>query len=105
MMIRAQQCKKFHIVVKYCLNCGSPLHLRNTRDIKRKKFCSHSCRAAYTHISFSDNKDALLELAFNYPPFWDLGNGITLRKECHQKRHPNINLFKNGEKYAVASSA
>lgn len=37
----------FHQIKKYCLNCEELLKLRNTRDIKRKKFCSHSCQGKY----------------------------------------------------------
>jgi 5-methylcytosine-specific restriction endonuclease McrA len=34
----------FKEVVKYCENCNKLLKLNNNRDIKRKKFCSLSCR-------------------------------------------------------------
>jgi 5-methylcytosine-specific restriction endonuclease McrA len=35
----------FADMVKHCLHCGELLKLNNNRDIERKKFCSHSCRA------------------------------------------------------------
>ena len=37
----------FKDIEKDCLWCGKRLRLNNTRDIKRKKFCSYSCRAKW----------------------------------------------------------
>lgn len=37
----------FKKITKECLLCGKVLVLKSTRDIDRKKFCSHSCRATY----------------------------------------------------------
>ncbi len=34
---------QFHNIIKYCLECNTLLKLNNNRDIKRKKYCSHSC--------------------------------------------------------------
>lgn len=34
----------FRQVTKYCEHCGQILTLHNMRDIKRKRFCSRSCR-------------------------------------------------------------
>ena len=35
--------KEFHKVEKFCEKCGKKLILNNTRDIKRKRFCSKVC--------------------------------------------------------------
>jgi len=32
---------------KKCLNCGKEIEMKIARDAKRKKFCSHNCRAKY----------------------------------------------------------
>jgi len=39
---------EFRKIVKHCLVCSKVLELRSTRDITRKKFCSHNCRMRYT---------------------------------------------------------
>lgn len=39
--------KEFHYIKKFCLECDTLLKLNCTRDIKRKKFCSHSCTWKY----------------------------------------------------------
>ena len=36
---------EFRNLSKFCKHCGTKLVLNNSRDIKRKNFCSHSCRA------------------------------------------------------------
>lgn len=37
----------FREIDKFCLWCGCRLTLNNTRDIERKNFCNHSCKAKY----------------------------------------------------------
>jgi len=32
-----------------CLQCGKPFKIDNTRDIKRRKYCSMACAALYRH--------------------------------------------------------
>ncbi|KYK22666.1 hypothetical protein AYK24_00130 [Thermoplasmatales archaeon SG8-52-4] len=39
---------EFRRIEKYCLECGKKLLLKNTRDIKRKKFCSRKCLGTWT---------------------------------------------------------
>lgn len=41
----------FKSFLKYCKQCNVQLHLRNNRDIVRRNFCSHSCRATYVSNS------------------------------------------------------
>lgn len=74
-----------------CQKCGSKKDLHAHHIIH---FASLLDEFLSTHhkLSVIDNKDELLELAFKHPPFWDVSNGKTLCKECHQLEHPNINL-------------
>jgi len=52
----------------------------------------------YNQFSPFADKDALVRLAINYKPFWDVGGGETLCKKCHKltddylagKRHPKL---------------
>lgn len=37
---------EFRNVIKNCKKCGALLQLNNTRDIIRKKYCSHSCKGS-----------------------------------------------------------
>ena len=39
-------------IIKYCLYCNTPLVLRNSRDIIRKKYCSRQCNANYRVKSY-----------------------------------------------------
>lgn len=48
----------FRSFQKYCKECKVQLKLNNSRDIVRKNFCSHSCRAKFYEIS--KNGDILL---------------------------------------------
>jgi hypothetical protein len=43
----------FRKIKKSCLFCGEGLTLNNTRDIKRKKFCSRSCAGKWK-IKYTD---------------------------------------------------
>lgn len=36
---------EFRTAKKYCRACGKELHLRNSRDLRRKKVCNRSCHA------------------------------------------------------------
>ncbi len=46
----------FKIINKFCLECNNKLTLNNTRDIDRKNFCNHSCKAKYYHKIGTMNK-------------------------------------------------
>ena len=39
----------------------------------------------YNQFSVIEDKETLLRLAFTYEPFWDLRNGVTLCKLCHEE--------------------
>jgi hypothetical protein len=43
MTTRHPKSSAFRAVEKQCAWCDAPLALRNTRDIERKRFCSHAC--------------------------------------------------------------
>ena len=38
---------EFRQIAKFCKHCNIKLILNNSRDIERKNFCSHSCRAKF----------------------------------------------------------
>ena len=40
---------------KFCKECGIQLKLNNNRDIDRKNFCNHSCRAKFASKTFDMN--------------------------------------------------
>ena len=46
----------------------------------------------YNQFSPYDDKETLVRLAMKYEPFWEVDNGRTLCKRCHQKLH---GLIKN----------
>ena len=41
----------------------------------------------YDQFSPYDDKDTLVRLAIKYEPFWDVSNGETLCKKCHEKEN------------------
>jgi hypothetical protein len=41
--------KDFHAISKTCEYCDKPLKLNNTRDVVRKRFCSHACRQRWRY--------------------------------------------------------
>lgn len=47
------------------------------------------------------DKTKLVSMAFQYEKFWDVDNGVTLCIDCHQKRHPDINLTMGVKENAV----
>jgi len=51
----------------------------------------------YSQFSPIEDKETLVRLAINYNDFWNIHNGKTLCKMCHNKTKKG-NLFSNGEK-------
>jgi hypothetical protein len=45
--MRARRSDSFRQIEKDCLFCGKRLKLNTTRDIERKKFCSHRCTTSW----------------------------------------------------------
>lgn len=56
-------------------------HIKEFRDIF-KEFLQ-----CYPHLDKIKNKEELLKLALDYLPFWDIYNGKTLCKKCHDKTY------------------
>ena len=66
-----------------CQDCG-----------KRKCYLySHHKKEFYKIIE--QNSIKTLEQAISCEELWTLDNGVTLCKECHNKRHPSLNLVKS----------
>ena len=42
--MRLSKSSAFKCIIKHCAECGTLLELKNSRDIERKKYCSHVCR-------------------------------------------------------------
>lgn len=48
----------------------------------------------YSQFSPIEDKETLIRLAITYVPFWDITNGKTLCKECHDKISHNKLIYK-----------
>ena len=48
----------------------------------------------YSQFSPIEDKETLVRLSFTYEPFWDVNNGITLCKECHNKKRITLLLLR-----------
>jgi DNA-directed RNA polymerase subunit RPC12/RpoP len=46
----------FRDITKLCINCGKELILINSRDVKRKRYCSRKCLITVTHNDESRKK-------------------------------------------------
>lgn len=54
-------------------------HIRTFKDI------FNSFLLEYSQFSPIEDKEVLARIAQSYKPFWDISNGITLCKDCHNK--------------------
>jgi len=80
--------KKVYKRDKYvCRICGNKGTL-HAHHIKRFQVMFYELLVKYSHLSVEKNKEMLFEMALNYEPFWDIGNGITLCKKCHLQEKP-----------------
>ena len=68
--------KDFNKVVKNCLKCGKRLILNNSRDIKRKNYCSRRCRQIHRYET----------------------GGMDWFKDCWKKTNLPENIWKKGRK-------
>lgn len=54
---------------------------------KRFSFILAEFLQEYNQFSPIEDKETLLRLATKYQPFWDVDNGITYCKDCHNEKH------------------
>lgn len=72
-----------------CLQCldssGSNLQAHHEKEFKHllSDFLS-----TYSQFSPAEDRETLVRLAISYKPFWDIGNGRTLCKKCHESKSP-----------------
>jgi hypothetical protein len=46
----------------------------------------------YNQFSPIEDKETLIRLSTKWQPFWDVGNGITLCRKCHEELHKSRNF-------------
>lgn len=73
-----------------CQDCGEK-GLEAHHIIPFAKILSDFVRE-YSQFSPMEDTDTLIRLSVSYLPFWDVSNGVTLCKICHDKR-PTINQY------------
>ena len=57
----------------------------------------HDFLKEYSQFSPIEDKETLVRLSYTYTPFWDINNGQTLCKECHNNLR--IDTYKTIEEY------
>jgi 5-methylcytosine-specific restriction endonuclease McrA len=69
-----------------CKECGAikPLHIHHLKPFS--SILSEFMKK-YSNVK---SKEALLELAYNHQPFWEISNGKVLCYNCHANIHPNL---------------
>ena len=77
-----------------CAICSTKIKLHVHHKIPFSKLLDLFYKHCASLEIDQNNYDALLKEAFKFAPFWDINNGIPLCSSCHQKQHPNVNLFK-----------
>lgn len=81
-----------------CIKCESNKNIHAHHKIKfsiiLKNFLSIN-----KNLDIEKDKYQLLNLAFNFLPFWDINNGEVLCQKCHQNEHPEVNLNKKNKNY------
>ena len=68
-----------------CGQVGYELHAHHNKKLFSeilKEFLQH-----YNQFSPIEDKETLTRLAITYEPFWDITNGLTLCKKCHNNSH------------------
>lgn len=65
-----------------CKNCNAKGYLHAHHKIPFSKIFREFLQK-YSQFSPIEDKETLCRLAITYEPFWDIGNGQTLCKQCH----------------------
>ena len=82
-----------------CKECGKYGGKLTAHHIKSFSQIFKEFLQQYSQFSPIEDKETLIRLAITYEPFWDVSNGKTLCKECHQKTdtYAGKNLIKAGQ--------
>jgi 5-methylcytosine-specific restriction endonuclease McrA len=91
-----------------CQSCGANKQYLEVHHIKPFSMLVDEFLAQYSQFSPIEDKETLIRLAMNYQPFWEVNNGITYCKKCHDEinhywvipnmRNVNNRLLKNAAK-------
>jgi len=77
-----------------CYKTGGKLHAHHTPKAFAEIFVEFL--QEYDQFSPYDDKDTLVRLAMKYKPFWDIDNGETQCKDCHEMTFGYYNRKKGG---------
>jgi len=76
-----------------CFKIGGKLHSHHIKafSVILKEFLKE-----YSQFSPIEDKETLVRLAITYQPFWDIDNGKTYCKECHQltSNYGNVKILR-----------
>lgn len=76
-----------------CQECNKNKSYLEAHHIKPFNIILSEFLQAYSQFSPIENKEKLVRLAESYEPFWDIGNGITLCKNCHNNTKNQLIKF------------
>jgi intein/homing endonuclease len=81
-----------------CQECGArggklAAHHKHPMSVLFQDFLQH-----YSQFSPIEDKETLLRLSYSWAPFWDLSNGQTLCKHCHEATKKDTDTIINNHK-------